>query len=309
MSFAALVTLVGCGTSHGATSGTRSVAYSYGPDTCAPSQYIGNRRSHALHPPTDHDLPLAHNQVCFNSPAAGEAAGYHLVRGSHGNAGYTQPHGGQSHTTYTGRQAKLVIPGHPVPREEVFHGCPGSGEPAYDPYLNLLKNRVDRANRPASSTIGQFAHLPWPHVVSDNHIAMPDWTKGEKTAIYRNEDRAISLTGYIADLKQEGPESPNCEGRGGGDWHIWLASAPHASRGQSIITEATPRVRAREGRFNFNSFENLRARGVQVRIIGWSMLDYEHPEQLGWDRATLWELHPVTEIDIRRGNRWIKITG
>jgi hypothetical protein len=34
------------------------------------------------------------------------------------------------------------------------------------------------------------------------------------------------------------------------------------------------------------------------------MLDPEHPEQLGKTRGTLWEIHPVMRIEVRRGGRW-----
>jgi hypothetical protein len=39
------------------------------------------------------------------------------------------------------------------------------------------------------------------------------------------------------------------------------------------------------------------------------MFDPEHPEQLGKTRGTLWEIHPVMRIEIRRGGAWHSIGG
>jgi hypothetical protein len=59
--------------------------------------------------------------------------------------------------------------------------------------------------------------------------------------------------------------------------------------------------------------------GTLVRIRGWRMWDQEHPEQLHnrtdkkrklhhATRATLWEIHPIHEIDVQdaQGN-WVPI--
>ena len=46
---------------------------------------------------------------------------------------------------------------------------------------------------------------------------------------------------------------------------------------------------------------------VQVRISGWLFFDPEHPDQLGVTRATLWEIHPVMQIDVNQNGRWIPL--
>ena len=43
---------------------------------------------------------------------------------------------------------------------------------------------------------------------------------------------------------------------------------------------------------------------TQVRISGWLMLDQEHPEQIGKTRGTLWEIHPITRIEVKDANGW-----
>jgi len=36
---------------------------------------------------------------------------------------------------------------------------------------------------------------------------------------------------------------------------------------------------------------------TRVRISGWTMLDPDHPEEVGKSRGTLWEIHPVMQIE------------
>jgi hypothetical protein len=38
------------------------------------------------------------------------------------------------------------------------------------------------------------------------------------------------------------------------------------------------------------------------------MLDQEHPEQLGQTRVTLWEIHPIMQVDVdKSGQQWVKL--
>jgi hypothetical protein len=41
-----------------------------------------------------------------------------------------------------------------------------------------------------------------------------------------------------------------------------------------------------------------------VRISGWLMFDPAHPNHLGRYRSTLWEVHPITKIDVFDGSEW-----
>jgi hypothetical protein len=43
---------------------------------------------------------------------------------------------------------------------------------------------------------------------------------------------------------------------------------------------------------------------TQVRIGGWLVLAQEHPEQVGKTRGSLWEIHPITRIEVKDANGW-----
>lgn len=44
-----------------------------------------------------------------------------------------------------------------------------------------------------------------------------------------------------------------------------------------------------------------------VRITGWTMLDPEHRNHLNKYRMTLWEIHPITKIEVFRNGEWVDL--
>ena len=44
-----------------------------------------------------------------------------------------------------------------------------------------------------------------------------------------------------------------------------------------------------------------------VRVSGWLMFDPEHRNQLGTYRSTLWEIHPITKLEVWDGSAWVAL--
>ena len=45
-----------------------------------------------------------------------------------------------------------------------------------------------------------------------------------------------------------------------------------------------------------------------LRVSGWLMLDQMHPELVGRNRVTLWEIHPVLALEWKRDDgRWLPV--
>jgi hypothetical protein len=67
------------------------------------------------------------------------------------------------------------------------------------------------------------------------------------------------------------------------------------------------------------TLEGYKKHTDEVRITGWLFLDNDHPTDLDRQRATLWEIHPVTRIDVwkteqgkdhkKRKGHWVKVAG
>lgn len=46
---------------------------------------------------------------------------------------------------------------------------------------------------------------------------------------------------------------------------------------------------------------------TSVRISGWLMYDSEHVHAIGTQRATVWEVHPITKIEVQNSGQWVDL--
>ena len=125
--------------------------------------------------------------------------------------------------------------------------------------------------------------------------------------------QAAEIIGYVFDVKVGGIESTNCHARAAEerDTHIELVLDPMAgSPARRVIVEVTPRGRAIMAAAHGADWSTraLRDRllGRWVRVTGWMLFDMEHQRESentapgrerNW-RATAWEIHPVTSIEV-----------
>lgn len=216
-------------------------------------------------------------------------------------AGATPPAG----ATRADASGLPVMPVKPSPVEITFDGCPPGGD-GRDTVLNRLKNRVDDGAY-VSVPFAAVETLPWPRGVERR--ARGEWPASDRKAVSRYEGIPVSVEGYLAGAKVEGPETPNCHGADSKyrDWHIWLSAQPGTDRSASIVVETTPRVRAQHPAWRISELHQLSRSGTPVRISGWLMLDQEHPDQVGKTRGTIWEIHPIMKIEARERGRWVRL--
>lgn len=201
----------------------------------------------------------------------------------------------------------ITIPGRPKPKEEWYRGCPPWGHGG-DPQATLLKDRIDRPPHPRLFTATQFLKLRWPGVVSRKALPMARWSRRDRQVAFRHEGMGATLEGYLIGLDVGASEPCNCGGKGGYDWHLWIAPSYKSSRKAAIITETTPRVRAREKDFPWKTLAVLAAEAKKVRVTGWIFLDNDH-QLHETDRRTLWEIHPITRVDVFDKHGWRKVAG
>ncbi len=127
-----------------------------------------------------------------------------------------------------------------------------------------------------------------------------------------NDHKAIDITGYVYDVKVGGVETCNCHERNPAyrDTHIELVlPGNNDDEKQCVIVEVTPRMREVMAAKGLDwSTDNLRntIKNHTVRVKGWLLFDEEHIKQAentdpdnpkDW-RATCWEIHPVTSIEV-----------
>ena len=91
-----------------------------------------------------------------------------------------------------------------------------------------------------------------------------------------------------------------------------------AQNGQSenvaVIAETTPRLRQQHPNWTVNRLkpwtENIGTafNRQPVRTRGWLMLDPKHQDMINNGlRSTLWEIHPITQIEVFQDGQWVDL--
>jgi hypothetical protein len=106
---------------------------------------------------------------------------------------------------------------------------------------------------------------------------------------------------FLIGVKQEGPETTNCRRRDLHDYHLWMVDTQGQTKAQAVVVEITPRWRAANAGWRVQTLRRLAQQRAKVRITGWLMFDTDHPDQIGKTRGGLWEIHPITTIEVFSG--------
>jgi hypothetical protein len=187
-----------------------------------------------------------------------------------------------------------------------FHGCPATGTGS-DPYLNSLKNRDKPPTTARLYTVTQLLN-GLPKTLPKQKVHRDAWSAAQRDLAAKWESRAVVAQGYLLHVVQEGKEACNCGSTQYVDHHLWLAATPGSSRTKAMVVEVSPRSWTTHPTWsNNNTFQNVIAAKSKVRVAGWLTWDQEHKEQLGKTRQTLWEVHPIHQIQVQRGNQWVNL--
>ncbi|MDP9337729.1 MAG: SH3 domain-containing protein [Acidobacteriota bacterium] len=197
----------------------------------------------------------------------------------------------------------------PAPNKTTFTGpggnCPWNGN-KLDPDTFIRKNRTDL---PAESDVhdvdwSAIHDLPFP---IDTKLRAK-WTPAHLQEIARVEGVALRTTGYLVAIK---PQNGNKEGTNcrfslasETDTHMALVGEVGGAEKDSVVIEYTPRFLKSHPHWNSTVLSKYRNNDIPVRVTGWLMLDPDHRNHLNKYRFTLWEIHPITKIEIFQNNSW-----
>lgn len=198
----------------------------------------------------------------------------------------------------------------PKPRSSTFNGCPPRGdETKGDQDLNFLKNRIDVPEGWIQVGFTSVLNQPFPKTVGKRH--RDKWDDDDLAEVRRFEGLPISIVCYVAGAQDEGPESCNCyiKDKSMYDIHIWLTEEPveEKDRRRAVVAEVTPRLKVDHPSWTQTAFRKLAKQEKKVRVSGWLLLDQEHPEQLNKTRGTLWEIHPIMEVEVWENGKWVPL--
>jgi hypothetical protein len=176
------------------------------------------------------------------------------------------------------------------------HGTAIKGSKEYS--LNVLKNRYV---------------FPKPSDI-DSTLTLQDLAAGSTSTDFP-QNKAVVITAYVYNVKRGGTESCNCKTPDPvfRDTHIELTPDENdTSAASRVIVEVSPRIRVLKKATGTNWTTDALYKTIRkhvVRITGWLFYDREHesgafandPDDTktpaNW-RASCWEIHPVTEIEI-----------
>jgi hypothetical protein len=179
---------------------------------------------------------------------------------------------------------------------QILAACPvqGDAKDAKARELNPLKRRM---NTPGASDLDPKVSL--------SAILAP----GEDRNRW-DQRKAGVISGYVADVKVGGVESVNCHTKDPlyRDTHIEVVLNPNDGEDKYVIVEVTPQWREAMQKDGVDwTTTGLRKslKGRWVTFTGWLLYDEEHTNAAVnsggkshiW-RATVWELHPVTKIEV-----------
>jgi hypothetical protein len=179
-----------------------------------------------------------------------------------------------------------------------YNGCPmeGDARSAAVRALNRLKNRYT---------------APMPEQINPKITLASILAPGDDIGRWRVSQGA-TITGYVYDVKPGRIETVNCHAwdLADRDTHIELVLDPmNTGAAKRMIVEVTPRWRVLMGAQGVDwSTRALRDKflGRWVRVTRWMLFDVEHKNEAentapgrprNW-RATAWEIHPVTSIEV-----------
>lgn len=168
------------------------------------------------------------------------------------------------------------------------------------------------------------------------------WTAADSSAVLRYEGVPLTVEGYFEIVKPQKTSAPT-DGRKVGeatnchswaerdtDWHIALVASPSETEEQAVVIEPTPRTKRNHPGWTAAKARKLAVRhspsdtrheaeAVRVRVTGFLMFDPVHVDHIRggcaklhcsettFYRATLWELHPVTRIEVQQGGHWVDL--
>lgn len=193
-------------------------------------------------------------------------------------------------------QAKKPATGQPfIENGNEVCGPTGDAKNATAQGLNNNKNRTDM---PADS---DYVDIGWSDLAGLPSDRLNDFVGAPV--------RVVGFLSHRIAVENSGSgESTNCHLRGDNevDWHIYLTNSSAQAISQAIIVETTPRTRPLHT-WTTDMLRPLVDSQTQVRISGWLMYDSEHVGAIGTQRATVWEVHPITRIEVQQNGQWVNL--
>jgi hypothetical protein len=177
-----------------------------------------------------------------------------------------------------------------------------------DPDTYLHKNRSDIPSAYHDVKWEAIHDLPFP----DDKPLRKNWSPENIADIERYEGVAVRTIGHIVAVKPQAgnEEGTNCCFSKVSETDIHIAIVGEAGDGErnSVVVETTPRFLKGHPKWTKKTLDQYSNQDIPVRISGWLMFDPDHRAHLNKYRHTLWEIHPITAIEVMDNGQWKRLS-
>lgn len=173
---------------------------------------------------------------------------------------------------------------------------------------NRRKNRVDIPLSYHAVNFDALLQLPDLHVPRDR----AKWSDEDSTEIAKYEGVPLTVIGYLVAIKPQtsgSGETTNCRWKAYSevDWHIALVEEPGQGEKLAFVVETTPRIRRNHKKWTESNLDDWLDVAEPVRISGLLIFDPEHRNHMGKYRQSMWEIHPITKIEVWKDEKWVDL--
>lgn len=188
--------------------------------------------------------------------------------------------------------------------------CPPTGS-APGNETNRRKNRVDVPSSYHAVTFDALLQLPDLHMPKDRAKWIDEFAD-EADEIAKYEGIPLRVIGYLVAIKPQtsgSGETTNCKWKAYSevDWHMALVNQAGQGEELAFVVETTPRVRRHHPQWTEENLDAWLDVEEPVRISGWLMFDPEHRNHMGKYRQSMWEIHPITKIEVWKNGKWVDL--
>jgi hypothetical protein len=174
----------------------------------------------------------------------------------------------------------------------ILHNEEDKREGYEDEDFELLQLQKERSQLPGSvqdATVNQIVMWSGLRTMPAAGLPRERWSVKDRDYVYGEEHHSVRVTCYLLEAKQQ-PD---------GDYHLYLAAGADSAKKSGFIAEMTPGF-LHQGKWSIDSIRKYQ--GQQIRVTGWLLWDDQHDQ--GGDRATSWEIHPVTQFEVMDSVGW-----
>lgn len=191
-----------------------------------------------------------------------------------------------------------------TPVATTYAGCPPQGQGG-DPALNTLVNRegTDPPQGYRITDISTVMTIPTTPQVEGKPRSQ--WSAADAARVATYEGVAVRTTGWVVAAREGGPDPANCNSNANRNWYLWIGTGAADDIRTTMVVVLTPQMRA--SRPGWTDYTMRRLVGQVVRVSGYLLYDQMPEPFVAANRATPWEIRPVTHLEAYYKNQWLNL--